>query len=152
MRWDGDFLVFWLRSCCVTLPGWSSVDARRQVEPEQHWGKRRQCKPQLQDPTVQRMSREHQLSESRDCLFRKHSNISLFRNVFSSEKITWTKYPPIFHYSAFTLQNMREKKREIYWWSQGKWKLLCVWRGRIQQRLRCCWWFYVEHTQVLTRL
>lgn len=121
MRWDCDFLVFWLRSCCVTLPHWNSVDAKGQVEPEQHWGKR-QCQPQPQDPTVQHMSREHQLSESRDCLFRKHSNISPFRNVSSPEKITWTKYPPTFQSSALTLQNMREKKWEIYWWSHGNMK------------------------------
>lgn len=88
-----------------------------QVEPEQHWEKRRQCQPQPQDPTVQHVSRGHQLSESRDCLFRKNSNISPFRNVFSPEKITWTKYPPI-----LTLQNMREKKWEIYLWSHGNMK------------------------------
>lgn len=48
-------------------------------------------------------SKGHQLSESKDCLFRKDSNISLFRNAFLPEKNNSgqipSRIPAICHYS-----------------------------------------------------
>lgn len=104
---------------------------------------------------VQRMSRGHQLSPSRDCLSSGNAAESLFSEKFSHQKSNLEQTPsciPLIY--LYSPKYVRKKIGTITSEVMRRWKLLWVWlwRGRIQQRLCCCCRFYVACTQILKRL